>query len=63
MIRDTSRFRIMANYSSQLIVDGQEVSSVEPNTYINFKRHDRDAVFVRIDFDGSFRQLRNLGFD
>ncbi len=63
IVRDDSPFRVMANYSLEVIVDGQETTNVEANTYINFKRHEKDAVFVRFDVDSPFRQLRNLGFD
>jgi len=58
----TSPLRVMANYSLQLIIDGQEVFNLEADTYATFAKHERDAVFVRFDLAGPFRQLKNLGF-
>jgi NAD+ kinase len=64
IIKNTSaNLRLLANSALQLVIDGQEVFSLEANTFLNFRKHERDAVFVRFDQAGSFRQLRNLGFD
>ncbi len=63
IVKDSAPFRLMSNYALNLIIDGQETTNAEANTYINFKKHERDATFIRFGIDGSFRQLRNLGFD
>jgi NAD+ kinase len=55
--------RVMATYSLHLVIDGQEVFNLDANTYAVFERHDKDALFVRFDQAGSFRQLKNLGFN
>jgi NAD+ kinase len=54
--------RVLGNYALDLIIDGQEVFTIESDTFVTFKKHRRDAVFVRFDNAGSFRQLKNLGF-
>jgi NAD+ kinase len=54
--------RILANSATNLVIDGQEVFAVEPGVYVEIKRHERDAVFIRFDESGSLRQLKNLGF-
>jgi NAD+ kinase len=54
--------RVLGSFALNLIIDGQEVLPVEADTYVSFKKHDRDAIFVRFDNAGSFRQLVNLGF-
>jgi NAD+ kinase len=58
----TTPVRVMASYSIHLIIDGQEVFNLDANTYVVFDKHEKDAVFVRFDQAGSFRQLKNLGF-
>ncbi len=63
VIKAATDLRLMANYSLKLVIDGQESFDIEPNSYITFKRHPRDAVFVRFDTAGAFRQLKNLGFE
>ena len=60
--RTNSRVRVMSSFASNLVVDGQDVFNIESDTYITFTKHKRDAVFVRFDTAGPFRQLRNLGF-
>jgi NAD+ kinase len=54
--------RVMASYALHLIIDGQETFNLDASTYASFDKHQKDAVFVRFDQAGSFRQLRNLGF-
>jgi NAD+ kinase len=54
--------RVLGTFAFNLIIDGQDVFQVEPDSYISFSKHERDAVFVRFDNAGSFRQLKNLGF-
>jgi NAD+ kinase len=56
------KIRVMANFAIHLVIDGQETFSVEANKYVTFSRHERDAVFLRFDRAGAYRQLRNLGF-
>ena len=60
--RTNSRVRVMSSFALNLIVDGQDVFNIEPDTYITFTKHERDAIFVRFDMAGPFRQLKNLGF-
>lgn len=54
--------RLMASYSLHLIIDGQDVFDLDANTYVVFDKYESDAVFVRFDQAGAFRQLKNLGF-
>ncbi len=63
IIKSATEIRLTANYSLKLVIDGQETFDLEPNSYVSFRRHKRDAVFVRFDTAGPFRQLRNLGFE
>jgi NAD+ kinase len=58
----SSPTRLMASFALHLIIDGQEVFNLNANTYVIFDKHEKDAVFVRFDQAGSFRQLKNLGF-
>lgn len=60
--RSDSPIRVLGSYALDLIIDGQEVFPVEADTYVTFRRHERDAVFIRFDAAGSFRQLKHLGF-
>ena len=62
IISSPGRIRVLANYSLRLVIDGQDTFTVEADTYVSFKKHDRDAVFVRFDRAGPYRQLKNLGF-
>lgn len=57
-----SPIRVLGNYALDLIIDGQEVFTVEADTFVTFKKHERDAVFIRFDPAGAFRQLKHLGF-
>lgn len=56
------KIRVMGNYSLSVVIDGQDIFNINSDTYVSFKKHDRDAVFVRFDRAGPFRQLKNLGF-
>lgn len=58
----SSTLRLMATSALQLVIDGQDVFAVESNSYVEFKKHERDAIFVRFNEAGPFRQLKNLGF-
>ena len=62
VIASPPRIRVMGNYSLAVVIDGQDVFNIDSDTYVSFKRHDRDAIFVRFDRAGPFRQLKNLGF-
>lgn len=62
VIKSSSTLRMMATSALQLVIDGQDVFAVEANSYIDFKKHVRDAIFVRFDEAGTFRQLKNLRF-
>lgn len=59
----SEEIRLMANYALHLVIDGQETFDLEANSYATFKRHPRDAVFIRFEAAGQFRQLKNLGFE
>ncbi|MHB8568051.1 MAG: NAD(+)/NADH kinase [Nitrososphaerales archaeon] len=63
IIKPATEIRLMANYPLRLVIDGQEIFDLEADSYASFRRHARDAVFVRFDTEGPFRQLRNLGFE
>lgn len=63
VIKTATEVRLTANYSLKLVIDGQESFNVESDTYVAFKKHDRDAFFIRLDTAGPYRQLKNLGFE
>jgi NAD+ kinase len=63
IVRNSSAMRVLANHALQVLVDGQDTFPVEADTFITFKKHERDAVFVRFASDGDYRQLKNLGFE
>jgi NAD+ kinase len=63
IIKNTeATIRVLGSFALNLIIDGQDVFPIEADNYVSFKKHERDAVFVRFDTAGSFRQLKNLGF-
>ena len=62
IITSTSRIRVLGNYSLNIVIDGQDSFNIEADTYVSFKKHDKEAVFVRFDRAAPFRQLKNLGF-
>ena len=62
IITSPGRIRMLANYSLSIVIDGQDTFALEADTYVSFKKHDKEAVFVRFDRAGPFRQLKNLGF-
>jgi NAD+ kinase len=57
-----SPIRVLGTFALDLVIDGQELFSIESDTFVTFKKHERDAVFVRFDSAGAYRQLKNLGF-
>ena len=63
VIKPASEIRLIGNYALKLVIDGQETFDVAAGSHISVRRHARDAVFVRFDQAGPFRQLKNLGFD
>jgi len=56
------KIRVLGNYSISVVIDGQDTFNIDADTYVSFKKHDKEAVFVRFDIAGPFRQLKNLGF-
>jgi NAD+ kinase len=62
IISSTGKIRVLGNYSLKLVIDGQDTFGVEADTYVSFKKHEKEAVFVRFDRAGPYRQLKNLGF-
>ncbi|MDG6923153.1 MAG: NAD(+)/NADH kinase [Nitrososphaerota archaeon] len=52
--------RVVSDYALQLVVDGQETFRVEKEERVRFMKHNRDAVFVRLEKAGAYRQLSNL---
>jgi len=62
IIMSSTRIRVLGNYSLSVVIDGQDTFNIDADTYVSFKKHDKEAVFVRFDRAGPFRQLRNLGF-
>lgn len=63
VIKPAGEVRLMANYALHLVIDGQETVDLEADSYATFRRHPRDAVFIRFEAAGQFRQLKNLGFE
>jgi NAD+ kinase len=63
VILPATQLRVLANYSLKVVIDGQDTFATEADTYITFTKHEKDAVFVRFDRAGPYRQLRNLGFN
>ncbi len=57
-----AKIRVLGNYSLAVVIDGQDTFNIDADTYVSFKKHDKEAVFVRFDRAGPFRQLKNLGF-
>lgn len=57
-----SPIRVLGTFALDLIIDGQDVFGIEADAFVTIRKHERDAVFVRFDAAGSFRQLKNLGF-
>jgi NAD+ kinase len=62
IITSTTRIRVLGNYALNVVIDGQDSFGIEADTYVSFRKHDKEAVFVRFDRAGPFRQLKNLGF-
>jgi NAD+ kinase len=62
IVMSPPKIRIMGNYSLSVVIDGQDNFNIDADTYVSFKKHDKEASFVRFDRAGPFRQLKNLGF-
>jgi len=62
IILSPTKIRVMGNYSLSVVIDGQDMFNIDADTYVTFRKHDKEAVFVRFDRAGPFRQLKNLGF-
>lgn len=61
LVMSPAKIRVMGNYSLSVVIDGQDTFNVDADSYISFRKHDKEAVFVRFDRAGPFRQLKNLG--
>ena len=57
-----TKIRVLGNYSLTIVIDGQDTFNIDADSFVSFKKHDKDAVFVRFEELGPFRQLKNLGF-
>lgn len=55
-----TRIKVASDYALQLVVDGQESFRVEKEEEVSFIKHDKDAVFIRFEKAGAYRQLSNL---
>jgi NAD+ kinase len=55
-----TKITVVSDYALQLVVDGQETFRVEKGETVSFRKHEKDAVFVRFDKAGAYRQLSNL---
>jgi NAD+ kinase len=55
-----TRIKVKGDYALQLVIDGQETFRVEADIEVSFKRNEKDAVFVRFEKAGAYRQLSNL---
>lgn len=55
-----TKIRVVSDYALELVIDGQETFHVEKGVTVSFRKHDKDAVFVRFENAGAYRQLSNL---
>lgn len=62
IIMSAGKLRVLGNYALSVVIDGQDTFNIDADSYISFKKHDKEANFVRFDRAGPFRQLKNLGF-
>ena len=60
MILEPAAIRVKGDYALQLVIDGQETFRVEKDVTVSFKKHEKDAVFVRFEKAGPYRQLTNM---
>lgn len=60
MVLEPTPIKVRADYALQLVIDGQETYSVEKGTEVSFRKHTKDAVFIRLRKAGSYRQLSNF---
>lgn len=60
MVLEPTTVRVRADLALELVIDGQETHSVEKGMEVSFKRHSKDAVFIRLKKAGSYRQLSNF---
>lgn len=60
MVVEPMTLRVKADFALQLVIDGQETFSVEKETPVTFRKHVKDAVFIRLKKAGSYRQLSNF---
>jgi NAD+ kinase len=60
IVMSPTRLQISANFSLELVIDGQETYNVERNVWVKFHKHSKDAVFIRLKKAGPYRQLENI---
>lgn len=60
IVMDPTNVQVTADFALELVIDGQETFRVEKDVAITFRRHSRDAVFIRLQMAGPYRQLSNL---
>lgn len=60
MVVEPTIIKVRADLALQLVIDGQETFSVKKGTEVSFRKHSRDAVFIRLSKAGSYRQLSNF---
>jgi NAD+ kinase len=60
IVMDPTRLKVTSNFALELVIDGQETHRVEKDEEVAFRKHGKDAVFVRLQKAGSYRQLANM---
>ncbi|MGI0091589.1 MAG: NAD(+)/NADH kinase [Nitrososphaerales archaeon] len=56
------KVRVSGDQALHLVIDGQDTFNVELGMNVSFRKHSKEASFVRFDKSGPYRQLLNLGF-
>ena len=60
IVMHPTNVQVTSDYALELVIDGQETYRVEKNVTATFRRHTKDAVFIRLQRAGPYRQLSNL---
>lgn len=60
IVMQPTSVQVTADYALELVIDGQETHRLEKNVVASFRRHSKDAVFIRLQRAGPYRQLSNL---
>jgi NAD+ kinase len=60
IVMSPTSLQISANFSLELVIDGQETYNVKRNIWVKFRKHSKDAVFIRLRKAGPYRQLENI---